>query len=152
METIVVRQSKTKQILLKKNQIISEDEIEKKLSNIRNLIIEGMSFSEAAERYSEDGSAASKGDLGWLSPGDTIPEFEIEMDNLELNEVSEPFKTSLGWHLIQINDRREKDLSSDSLRQKVKGSLLKQKTEMRFKDWVETIREGAHVEIWLYED
>ena len=81
-----------------------------------------------------------------------FPEFEKEMDNLELNEVSEPFKTSLGWHLIQINDRREKDLSSDSLRQKVKGSLLNQKTEMRFKDWVETIREGAHVEIWLYED
>jgi peptidyl-prolyl cis-trans isomerase SurA len=111
-----------------------------------------MSFSEAAEKYSEDGSAANKGDLGWLNPGDTIPEFEKEMDNLELNEVSEPFKTSLGWHLIQINDRREKDLSSDSLRQKVKGSLLKQKTEMGFKDWVETLREGAHVEIWLYEN
>ena len=152
METIIVKQSKVKQILLKKNQIVSEDDIQKKLNNIKNLITEGMSFSEAAEKYSEDGSAANKGDLGWLNPGDTIPEFEKEMDNLELNEVSEPFKTSLGWHLIQINDRREKDLSSDSLRQKVKGSLLKQKTEMRFKDWVETLREGAHVEIWLYED
>ena len=152
METIIVKQSKVKQILLKKNQIVSEDDIQKKLNNIKNLITEGMSFSEAAEKYSEDGSAANKGDLGWLNPGDTIPEFEKEMDNLEINEVSEPFKTSLGWHLIQINDRREKDLSSDSLRQKVKGSLLKQKTEMRFKDWVETIREGAHVEIWLYED
>jgi len=152
METIIVKQSKVKQILLKKNQIVSEDDIQKKLNNIKNLITEGMSFSEAAEKYSEDGSAANKGDLGWLNPGDTIPEFEKEMDNLEINEVSEPFKTSLGWHLIQINDRREKDLSSDSLRQKVKGSLLKQKTEMRFKDWVETLREGAHVEIWLYED
>jgi len=152
METIIVKQSKVKQILLKKNQIVSEDDIQKKLNNIKNLITEGMSFSEAAEKYSEDGSAANKGDLGWLNPGDTIPEFEKEMDNLELNEVSEPFKTSLGWHLIQINDRREKDLSSDSLRQKVKGSLLKQKTEIRFKDWIGTLREGAHVEIWLYED
>ncbi|MDG1693159.1 MAG: peptidylprolyl isomerase, partial [Methylophilaceae bacterium] len=116
METIVVSQSKAKQILLKKNQIVSEDEIKKKLNYIRNLIIEGMSFSEAAEKYSEDGSAASKGDLGWLSPGDTIPEFEIEMDNLELNEISQPIKTALGWHLIQVNERREKDLSSESLR------------------------------------
>jgi peptidyl-prolyl cis-trans isomerase SurA len=152
METIIVKQSKVKQILLKKNQIVSEDDIKKKLNNIKNLITEGMSFSEAAEKYSEDGSAANNGDLGWLNPGDTIPEFEKEMDNLELNEISEPFKTSLGWHLIQINDRRKKDLSSDSLRQKVKGSLLNQKTEIRFKDWVDTLREGAHVEIWLYEN
>jgi len=152
METIVVSQSKAKQILLKKNQIVSEDEIKKKLNYIRNLIIEGMSFSEAAEKYSEDGSAASKGDLGWLSPGDTIPEFEIEMDNLELNEISQPIKTALGWHLIQVNERREKDLSSESLRQRVKDILLKQKTEIKFKDWIKTLREGAHVEIWLYED
>ena len=152
METIVVSQSKAKQILLKKNQIISEDEIKKKLNYIRNLIIEGMSFSEAAEKYSEDGSAASKGDLGWLSPGDTIPEFEIEMDNLELNEISQPIKTALGWHLIQVNERREKDLSSESLRQRVKDSLLKQKTDIKFNDWVKTLKEGAHIEIWLYEN
>ena len=151
METIIVRQSKAKQILLKKNQIISEDEIEKKLSNIRNMIIEGMSFSDAAEKYSEDGSAANQGDLGWLNPGDTIPEFEREMDNLKIDEISQPVKTALGWHLIQVNERREKDLSSESLRQRVKESLLKQKTEIRFEDWIKTLREGAHVEIWLYE-
>ena len=152
MEKIVVRQSKTKQILLKKNQIISEDEIKKKLSNIRNLIIEGMSFSEAAEKYSEDGSAANQGDLGWLNPGDTIPEFEKEMDRLRIDEISQPIKTALGWHLIQVNERREKDLSSESLRQRVKEGLLKQKTEIRFKDWVKTLREGAHIEIWLYDN
>ena len=152
METIIVRQSKAKQILLKKNQIISEDDIKKRLANIRNLIVEGMSFSEAAEKYSEDGSAANQGDLGWLNPGDTIPEFEKEMDSLKIDEISQPVKTALGWHLIQVNDRREKDLSSESLRQKVKEILLKQKTEIRFKDWVMTLREGAHVEIWLYKD
>ena len=152
METIIVRQSKVKQILIKKNQILSEDEIEKKLANIRNLIVEGMPFSEAAEKYSEDGSAANQGDLGWLKPGDTIPEFEIEMDNLKIDEISQPVKTALGWHLIQVNDRREKDLSSESLRQRVKESLLKQKTEIKFNDWVKTLREGAHVEIWLYEE
>ena len=152
METIVVSQSKAKQILLKKNQIVSEDEIKKKLNYIRNLIIEGRSFSEADEKYSEDGSAASKGDLGWLSPGDTIPEFEIEMDNLELNEISQPIKTALGWHLIQVNERREKDLSSESLRQRVKDSLLKQKTDIKFNDWIKTLKEGAHIEIWLYEN
>jgi len=152
METIVVRQSKAKQILLKKNQIISEDEIKKKLAYIRNLIVEGMSFSEAAEKYSEDSSAANKGDLGWLNPGDTIPEFEKEMDSLKINEISQPVKTALGWHLIQVNERREKDLSSESLKQRVKEGLLKQKTEIRFKDWVKTLREGAYVEIWLYDD
>ena len=151
MEVIVVKQSKAKQILLKKNQIISEDEIEKKLANIRNLIVEGMPFSEAAEKYSEDSSAANQGDLGWLNPGDTIPEFEKEMDNLKINEISQPVKTALGWHLIQINERRERDLSSESLRQRVKEGLLKQKTEIRFKDWVKGLREGAHIEIWLYE-
>ena len=152
METIIVRQSNVKQILLKKNQIVSENDIKKKLAHIRNLIIEGMSFSEAAEKYSEDGSAANKGDLGWINPGDTIPEFEKEMDNLKLDEISQPVKTALGWHLIQVNDRREKDLSSETLRQRVKENLLKQKTNMRFNDWVITLREGAHVEIWLYEN
>jgi peptidyl-prolyl cis-trans isomerase SurA len=152
METVVVRQSKVKQILLKKNQIISEDEIEKKLANIRNLIVEGMSFSEAAEKYSEDSSAANQGDLGWLNSGDTLPEFEKEMDNLKIDEISQPVKTVLGWHLIQVNERREKDLSSESLRQRVKENLLKQKTEIKFKDWVKSLREGAHVEIWLYKD
>ena len=152
MQTIVVRQSKVKQILLKKNQIISEDDIKQKLENIRNLIIEGMTFSEAAKKYSEDSSSANSGDLGWLNPGDTIPEFEIEMDNLELDEISEPFKTALGWHLIQVNERRQKDLSSESLRQRVKDSLLIQKTNIKFIDWVKTLREGAHIEIWLYED
>ena len=116
IETIIVSQSKAKQILLKKNQIISEDDIMKKLGHIRNLIIEGMSFSEAAEKYSEDGSAANKGDLGWLNPGDTIPEFEEAMSNLKLNEISQPVSTALGWHLIQVNDRRKKDLSEESLR------------------------------------
>ena len=152
METIIVRQSKVKQILLKKNQIISEDDIMKKLGHIRNLIMEGMSFSEAAEKYSEDGSAANKGDLGWLNPGDTIPEFEEAMSNLKLNEISQPVSTALGWHLIQVNDRRKKDLSAESLRQKVKMGLIKQKTDIRFKDWVKSLREGAHIEIWLYEN
>ena len=151
METIIVKQSKVKQILLKKNQIISEAEIEKKLAHIKNLITEGLSFSEAAEKYSEDGSASSKGDLGWLNPGDTIPEFENEMNNLDLNEISQPVKTALGWHLIIVTDRRDQDLSKESLRQRVKESLLKQKTEIKFNDWVKTLREGAHVEIWLYE-
>jgi len=152
METIIVSQTKAKQILLKKNQIISENEIEKKLANIRNLIIEGMSFSEAANKYSEDSSAANQGDLGWLNPGDTIPEFEKEIDNLKIDEISQPFKTALGWHLIQVNERREKNLSSETLRKRVKDILLKQKTEIRFKDWIKTLREGAHIEIWLYED
>jgi peptidyl-prolyl cis-trans isomerase SurA len=152
IESIVVKQTKAKQILLKKNQIVSEDEINKKLKHIRNMIIEGMSFSEAAEKYSEDGSASNKGDLGWLNPGDTIPEFEKQMDELELNEISQPVKTALGWHLIQVNDRRDKDLSSESLRQRVKENLLRQKTDIKFNDWVKTLREGAYVEIWLYED
>ena len=152
MESVVVKQSKVKQVLLKKNQIVSENEIQKKLEHIRNLIIEGMSFSEAAEKYSEDSSAANKGDLGWLNPGATIPEFEKIMDELDLNEISQPVKTALGWHLIQVTDRREKDLSTESLRQRVKETLLKQKTDIRFNDWVKTLREGAHVEIWLYEN
>ena len=152
MESVVVKQSKVKQVLLKKNQIVSENEIQKKLEHIRNLIIEGMSFSEAAEKYSEDSSAANKGDLGWLNPGATIPEFEKIMDELDLNEISQPIKTALGWHLIQVTDRREKDLSTESLRQRVREILLKQKTDIRFNDWIKTLREGAHVEIWLYEN
>ena len=152
MESVVVKQSKVKQVLLKKNQIVSENEIQKKLEHIRNLIIEGMSFSEAAEKYSEDSSAANKGDLGWLTPGATIPEFEKIMDELDLNEISQPIKTALGWHLIQVTDRREKDLSTESLRQRVREILLKQKTDIRFNDWIKTLREGAHVEIWLYEN
>ena len=74
------------------------------------------------------------------------------MDNLDLNEISQPFKTALGWHLIMVTDRGEKDLSTESLRQRVRESLLKQKTDIKFNDWVKTLKEGAHVEIWLYEN
>ena len=152
VEKVVIKQTKVMQILIKRNQITSEDEIQKKLAHIRNLIIEGMLFTEAAEKYSEDGSAANKGDLGWLNQGDTLPEFEKILDELDINKLSQPVKTPLGWHLIMVTDRRDQDMSTESLRSKVKNILLKQKIEIKFSEWVKLIREGAYVEIWLYED
>ena len=111
--------------------------------------MQGLAFTEAAKKFSEDGSASSGGELGWISSGDTVPEFERIVQELKLNEVSEPIKTNLGWHILEVLERRVKDLTIKSKRSSVENKILAQKTESAFTDWLLGLKERAHIEIRL---
>ena len=149
-KTVLINQSKVRHILIKQNEITSEDSIKTKLNRIKNQILQGLAFTEAAKKFSEDGSASNGGELGWISGRDTVPEFEKIVQELDLNEVSDPIKTNLGWHILEVLDRRVKDLTIESKRASVENKILVQKTESAFTDWLIGLRERSHIEIRLY--
>jgi len=149
-KTVLINQSKVRHILIKQNEITSEDSIKTKLNRIKNQILQGLAFTEAAKKFSEDGSASNGGELGWISGRDTVPEFEKIVQELNLNEVSDPIKTNLGWHILEVLDRRVKDLTIESKRASVENKILVQKTESAFTDWLIGLRERSHIEIRLY--
>ena len=151
-KTVLINQSKVRHILIKQNEITSEDSIKTKLNRIKNKILQGLAFTEAAKKFSEDGSASNGGELGWISSGDTVPEFEKIVQELNLNEVSDPIKTNLGWHILEVLDRRVKDLTIESKRASVENKILVQKTESAFTDWLIGLRERSHIEIRLYNE
>jgi len=150
---VLIKQTKLRHIIIKQNEITPEEEILNRLNRFRNLIIDGSeSFEEVAKKYSEDGSAADGGDLGWVSPGTTLPIFESTYDALNINEISKPINTPLGWHLIQVTERRENDLTDESIKYSARVQLINQKTELIFKDWIKQLRDQSFVDIRLIQD
>jgi len=150
---VLIKQTKLRHIIIKQNEITPEEEILKRLNRFRSLIIDGSeSFENIAKKYSEDGSSADGGDLGWVSPGTTLPIFESTYDALNIDEISKPINTPLGWHLIQVTDRRENDLTDESFKYSAKMQLINQKTELIFKDWIKQLRDQSFVDIRLMQD
>jgi peptidyl-prolyl cis-trans isomerase SurA len=150
---VLIKQTKLRHIIIKQNAITPEEEILKRLNRFKNLIIDGSkTFEDLAKEYSEDGSAANGGDLGWVSPGTTLPIFENTYDLLDINEISEPINTTLGWHIIQVTDRRENDLTDESIKYSARVQLVNQKTELIFKDWIKQLRDQSFVDIRLIQD
>ena len=150
---VLIKQTKLRHIIIKQNAITPEEEILKRLNRFKNLIIDGSkTFEDLAKEYSEDGSAANGGDLGWLSPGTTLPIFENTYELLDINEISDPINTTLGWHIIQVTDRRENDLTDESIKYSARVQLVNQKTELIFKDWIKQLRDQSFVDIRLIQD
>ena len=150
---VIIKQTKLRHIIIKQNEITPEEEILKRLSRFRNLIIDGSeTFENLSKQYSEDGSAANGGDLGWISPGTTLPVFESTYDSLSIDEISKPINTDLGWHIIQVTDRRENDLTDESIKYSARMQLINQKTELIYKDWVKQLRDQSFVDIRLIQD
>ena len=136
------------QILIKQNQITFEDDILKKLDNIKNKIIEGLPFGDAAAQYSEDSISSLKGgSLGWVDRNNLLPEFQVELDKGELNTLIGPFKTSAGWHLIELIDKRQKDITEDSRKLAARLKILNYKAEIRYKDWFEILKQSSNIEM-----
>ena len=108
-------------------------------------------FQELAKQYSEDGSASSGGDLGWLSAGDTVPEFERAMNELKPGQVSAPIRSTFGWHLIQVVERRAQDISNERRRQLARQAVHARKAEETSQDWLRQVRDRAYVEYRLEE-
>lgn len=146
---VVVEQTHARHILIRLNEIVAAAEAKRRLEEIRAQVLAGGDFQEFARAQSDDSSAARGGDLGWLSPGDTVPEFEQAMMALEPGEISEPVQTPFGWHLIQVVERRTEDMTKERERLLARQAIRARKSEEAFADWVRQQRDRAFVEYRL---
>lgn len=142
----LIEQNRIRHILVRINELTSEDEARRKLTLLRDRIVNGTDFAELARLQSEDSSASRGGDLGWIVPGDTLPEFERAYQALKVMEVSEIVKTQFGLHLIQVLERRTADLSVDRKRLEARKALRERKSDEAYQDWLRQIRDRAYVE------
>ncbi|MBP6998262.1 MAG: peptidylprolyl isomerase [Tepidiphilus sp.] len=142
-----VTQTHVRHILVRTNQTTNDEAAKAKLLALRERIVNGVDFAELAKANSDDGSAFKGGDLGWINPGDTVPQFEEAMNRLAPGEISQPVKTPFGWHLIQVLERRPLTASEDYRRNYARQLLRRQKMEQAYNAWLQTIRAEAFVEI-----
>ncbi len=150
-EAKVVDQTHARHILVRVNELTSEAEAKSKIERLKDRLDSGAKFADLAKINSEDASAVKGGDLGWLSPGDVVPEFEEAMSKLAPNQVSAPVRTSFGWHLIEVLERRKQDVTVDRERSEAQTAIRQRKADEAFQDWVRQIRDKAFVEIRLDE-
>ncbi len=136
-------------ILIRVNELVSEAEARHKLEGLKERLDHGADFAELARLYSNDLSAAKGGDLGWLYPGDTVPEFEKAMDALKVGEVSQPVQSPFGWHLIQVLERRTETSSPERQRLVARQALRERKADEAYQDWLRQLRDRAYVEYHL---
>jgi peptidyl-prolyl cis-trans isomerase SurA len=148
---MIIKQTHARHILVKTNEVVSSDDARNRLLQLKERIEHGVDFAELAKLHSDDLSANRGGDLGWLNPGDTVPEFERVMDALKPGEVSEPIHTPFGWHLIQVLERRDQDVTQERKRLEARRALHERKSEEAFDDWVRQERDRAYVERRLDE-
>ena len=144
-----VQQTHARHILIKVNELVSDAEALHKLEGLYDRIVHGESFAELARLHSQDGSATKGGDLGWIYPGDTVPEFERAMDALKPGEVSRPVKSPFGYHLIEVLERRVQEASSDRQRNTARQALRERKLDESYQDWLRQARDRAYVELKL---
>jgi peptidyl-prolyl cis-trans isomerase SurA len=143
---IMVQQTRARHILIKTNELVSETEARNRLLGLKERLDNKGDFAELARSRSEDGSAARGGDLGWLNPGDTVPEFERAMDALKPGEISAPVRSPFGWHLIEVLERRTQDMTREGQRLNARQALRERKTDEAYQEWVRQLRDRAYVE------
>lgn len=143
---VIVRQTHARHILIRTNELISESEARNRLLGLRERVENGADFAELARLQSQDASASRGGDLGWLSPGDTVPAFERAMNQLAVKQLSEPVRTEFGWHLIQVLGRRDEDMSKERQRLTVRQALRERKSDEAYQEWLRQLRDKAYVE------
>jgi peptidyl-prolyl cis-trans isomerase SurA len=143
----VVEQTRARHILIKVSEVVSESEGKARIERIHDRLVTGAKFEDQAKLNSEDASAAKGGELGWLSPGDTVPDFESAMAKLKIGELSPPVRTQFGWHVIQVEERRTHDITAERRRDQARMALRQRKSEEAFQDWLRQMRDRAYVEI-----
>jgi peptidyl-prolyl cis-trans isomerase SurA len=144
----IVTQTHARHILVRTNEVLSDDDARTRLAQLRMRIVGGDDFGTLARSHSDDtGSALKGGDLGWVSPGDTVPEFERAMNALAPNEVSQPFKSPFGWHVVQVLERRTQDTTEDLMRLKARAAIRERKADEAVDAWLRRLRDEAYVEV-----
>jgi peptidyl-prolyl cis-trans isomerase SurA len=145
-----VQQTHARHILIKTSEVVTDAEAERRLVALRERVVNGgADFAELAKVHSADLSAAKGGDLGWLNPADTVPEFERAMDALQPGEVSKPVQSPFGWHLIQVLERRTQDVSDERKRNAARAALRERKADEAYDDWLRQLRDRSFVEYRL---
>lgn len=147
----VVDQTRARHILVRVNETTSEAEARARIDRVRDRLDTGAKFEDMARINSEDASSAKGGDLGWINPGDTVPEFEQAMAKLAVGEISRPVRTPFGWHLLKVEERRQQDISKDRRREQARQALRQRKADELFGDFVRQTRDRAYVELKLDE-
>ena len=143
----VVQQSRVRHILVKVNELTSDVEAKAKIDRIRERIETGGKFEDQARVNSEDASSARGGDLGWITTNDVVSEFGRAMEALKIDELSAPVRSPFGWHLVQVLERRDQDVSKDRQRDQARLALRQRKSDEQFADFVRQTRDRAYVEI-----
>lgn len=143
---VVVQQTRARHILIKTNELVSETEARNRILTLKERLDNKADFAELARSRSEDTSASRGGELNWISPGDTVPEFERAMDALKPGEISAPVRSPFGWHLIQVIERRNQDMTQEGQRLNARQTLRERKTDEAYQEWVRQLRDRAYVE------
>jgi len=145
-----VIQTHARHILVRTSEVVSEADARRRLGEIRERIVTGgADFADQARQFSSDGTASRGGDLDWLLPGDTVPEFERAMDALKPGDTSQPVKSPFGWHLIQVLERRAAGLTPERRRMQARLALKERKADESFQDWLRQLRDRTYVELRL---
>ena len=144
----MVNQTNIRHIMLSSNEIRNEDQTIAEINELRERIIAGEDFAVIARQNSDDASSVvAGGDLDWVNEGGMPPEFELAINELDENELSEPFLTATGWHIAEVLGRRETDLSIEYSRSQAEGTLRDRKFDLELQNWLIEIREEAFVEL-----
>lgn len=150
--TVVIDQTQARHILIKINELASDSDARLKITKLKERLDKGENFEELAKLYSEDASNSTGGNLGWLSPGDTVPAFEQAMNALTPGQVSEPVKSQFGWHLIQVIERRTQDVSIERRKQTARQAIRARKSDVVIQEWITQLRDQAYIELRLEDD
>ena len=144
---VIINQIHVRHILMKPNELDDDATVREKLAKLRERILKGENFGGIAATASEDpGSAPDGGDLGWSGPGTFVPEFDKAIADLQPNEISEPFKTRYGWHIVQMLGTRTYDSTDDVRRQKAFAAIRESKADEETELWLRRLRDDAFVE------
>jgi peptidyl-prolyl cis-trans isomerase SurA len=143
---VVITQTHARHILIKTSELTSESEAKNRLAEIKRRIEGGADFAAQAKLYSEDGSAGQGGDLGWVSPGVFVAEFERAMNALKIGQMSSLVQTEFGWHLIQVIERRNADVSVEQKKQQASMAIRSFKADEAYQDWLRQLRDRAFIE------
>jgi peptidyl-prolyl cis-trans isomerase SurA len=143
----IENQVHTRHILMKTTALADDATVRQKLNGLRDRILKGEDFAGLAQTSSEDpGSASQGGDLGWTGPGSFVPEFEQQIAKLKDEEISEPFKTQYGWHIVQMLGHRQFDATDEVKRRKAMEAIRASKADEETEIWLRRLRDEAYVE------
>lgn len=143
-----VDQTKVRHILIQPSEIMTDEQAEELATELKQRIENGEDFAELAREYSEDiGSAQEGGDLGWTQSGQMVPEFEAVMNSTEIGEISDPLRSQFGWHILEVMDRRNQDMTEQAMRNKAAEYLHQRKYQEELDAWLRKIRDEAFVDI-----
>ena len=152
LDSAPVAQTRLRHILIRVSESVSEGEALRRLTDLRARIASGAAdFAEMARVHSTDATAARGGELDWVYPGDTVPEFERAYRELKIGEVSQPVRTPFGYHLIQVLERRSADMSPDRRRLQARQVLRERKADDAYQEWLRQLRDTIYVELRLEE-